>query len=447
MKFELYKHQKVTIKFLIQNQKCFCWNATGTGKTLCCVLAYKILRKYGKKKVLILCTLSTVYDVWGKEFFNVFLMDLKIGYLIGSKKKRITELNKNYDVYIINHDGLKTIFEELVKWSPDIVIVDEHTAFKNSRSDRWKFLNRFCKEIEFIIMMSGTPCSQAPTDLYAPARIVCPELVGRSFIRFRDKVMCQVSMYKWIPKENWEYLIRDFPVIRFKRSDCIDLPSVVKQTIHVELSNKQKNTFKTLKKDAVAYFDDHEVTAVNEGVMRTKLLQCCCGFVYSTLDANAEKKIINLEPATRLQAIEDLIEECERGVLIFATFSSAIDSLLEFVKRRCSCEKVDGSVGVKERGEIFNKFQLGEIKVIIAHPKTMAHGVTLTYADTVIWYLVSSDAELYEQANGRINRIGQQYKMRVIHLVSTSLEEKVLARLEQKQSMQGLLLEFLEEKI
>jgi SNF2 family DNA or RNA helicase len=446
MKKKPYKHQIETTKFLLQNPKAFCWNAPGTGKTLSCLLAYKLLRKYGKKKALVVCTLSTVVDVWGKEFFGEFLTSTKWGYLLGSKEKRVAELKKNYDIYIINHDGIKTIFAELYAWSPDIIIVDEHTAFKNARSDRWKVLFHLCDDVDYVWMLSGTPCSQAPTDLFAPGRIVCPDVVGRSFIRFRDRVMTRVGMFKWIPKPNWENVTKQFPVIRFSREECLDLPPVTKSTLTVAMSSKQQSTFDILRKEALIYLEDREITAVNEGVMRMKLLQCCGGYVYSTSDESGVKAIIDLNPEGRLNTLKEIIEECGKGVIIFSTFSSSIDAVHKSVSKHWKSEIVDGSVTLKSRTEIFKAFQNGEIQVIVAHPKTMGHGVTLTYADTIIWYLVSSDAELYEQANGRINRIGQHNKMRVIHLISTKFEEKILERLEQKRSMQGLLLEFLEEK-
>lgn len=439
-----YKHQLETLKFLIKHKKAFCCNDSGTGKTLACLLAYKVLRKFEYKKILILCTVSTLYDAWGADFFKVFFGNVKIGFLVGSKEKRLKELDKNYDVYIINHDGIKIMEKELRKWQAEIIIVDEFTAFKNAKSGRWRSLEYICWKSEFIWMLSATPCPQSPFDLYAPCRIVCPDVVPRGMERFRQRLMYKVDMYKWEPREGWEKFFNEIPMIRFSRSECVDLPPVVVSSYHIEMSKLQKDTFAKLRKDAIVFFEENEVTAVNEGVMRTKLLQCCCGYVYSSTDE--ERQIINLEPASRLKALEELINECANGVIVFATFSSAIDALVTHINKFTTCEKVDGSVSGTKRADIFKRFQNGEFKVIVAHPKTMAHGVTLTYADTIIWYLVTSDAELYEQANARINRIGQDKKMRVIHLLSTELEQMVLDRLQSKMSMQGLLLEFLENE-
>lgn len=437
-----FKHQVTTAKFLLENPKAFCWNAPGTGKTFSCLLSYKVLRKHNIKKLLIIGTKSTLFDVWGREIFDIFF-DVGYSLLVGSAARRIKELEKGLDVYIINHDGIKVIEDELIKWSPDIVIVDEHTAFKNGRSDRFKCLKRICENAQFIWMLSGTPCSQEPTDLFAPGKIICSEFTGKNFMRFKERVMTQVSMYKWIPKPNWEEVIKDWPVIRFSRNECLDLPPVTKTILTVEMSKQQEFAFKKLKKEALILFESgQEVTAVHEGVMRLKLLQCCSGYVYTT-----EKEVVDLEPKDRVNAVFEIIEECQKGVIVFAPFTSSIAQLYKQLSKKWKCAVVDGSVSMNARSDIFSKFQNGAIDVIVAHPRTMGHGVTLTYADTIIWYLVTSDAELYEQANSRINRIGQVCKMRVIHLVSTKFEEKVLERLEHKQSMQGLLLELVEKKI
>jgi len=252
--------------------------------------------------------------------------------------------------------------------------------------------------------------------------------------------MMQVSMYRWLPRENFEEILKEAiqPVIRFSRDECLDLPDVVTQTFEVPLSTKQKMAFNKLKKDAILLLDGKEVTAVNEGVMRNKLLQCCSGYVYDT-----EHGFIDLEPKPRLEAIKNLIEESARGVLIFMQFKSSIAAAEKYLKQYFDVRVVNGDTSVKKRTQYFSEFQAGKFKVIIAHPATMAHGVTLTAASTVIWGLITSNNEWYPQANSRIQRIGQVHKARVIRIISTPLEKEILKRLEQKRSMQGLLLEVL----
>lgn len=436
------KHQIFTTNFLASCYKAMCGNEAGTGKTASCIWAYDILRKERlAKKLLVICPLTTTKAVWRLELFKLF-PQLKCEILIGTRQKRVQLLNKGFDVYIINHDGIKTIFDGLKAWGPDLIIIDESTAFKNQRTARWKVMRDLHRVAKFVWLLSGTPAPQAPTDLYAQGRLFCPDLVGRSFIRFREATMIQVAMHRWIPRPNFEQILKKMvrPFIRFARDDCLDLPDVRVSNYDVNMSLSQCNAYNKLRKEAIYQTTQGDITAVNEGVMRSKLMQCCGGFVYTET-----KDVIQLNPTARFEAVKDIVLETSRGILIFVPFLSIIDSLSKYISKYAVTRVITGATSLNLRSEYFKQFQAGEIKVLIAHPKTMGHGVTLTHADTVLWYLVTSDAELYEQANGRIQRIGQKHKMRIIHLVSTKLEYKILKRLEEKQNMQGVLLETLGE--
>lgn len=447
--YKPYSHQKVTSNFLVSNDKCACWNEAGTGKTASVIWAIDFLmRENVIKKVLVVCPLSTARSVWWKELF-VMMPRVKNELLLGAKAKRTETLKKNFAIYIINHDGVKVMADELIDWKPDLVVVDECTAFKNVRTDRWKALYAIAttNKNSRIWLLTGTPMAQSPLDLYGQARLFCADRIGKSYIRFRDRVMNQVGMYQWVPKQNFEVLVKELvqPVIRFNRDECIELPDVVYQNIEIELSAQQQTVFNQLRKDACVAIKGGLITAVNEGVMRSKLLQCCSGWVYA-VGEDEQRGSVNLSPTHRLNALIDIINESSRGVLIFIPYINAIDNVRQFcVEHKINCDVITGEVSAKKRSIIFNEFQHGDIKVLIAHPKTMGHGVTLTAADTVVWYLVMSDNELYEQANSRIQRIGQNHKMRVLHLISTTLEKNVLQRLQQKQNMQGVLLETLKE--
>jgi len=445
-----FKHQIETLKFLVSHERAFCWNDTGTGKTASCIWSYLYLRNRVKKirKALIISPLSTVRNVWEHDFFKLAAY-LNVGTLTGSKERRIKQLKNNYDCYVINHDGIKIIINELYEWQPELIIVDEHTAFKTLRTKRFKMLFYLCKGAKYVWFLSGTPAPQAPTDLYAPGRIICPDRVGRSFTRFRYTTMNQISQFIWRPKRDIDKIIKttfkDY-VVRFTRDDCLDLPNVTKMNYEIDLSKKQEDTYKKLRLEALAAFEEGEVTAVNEGVMRSKLLQCCGGYVYAIDKETNERIIIDLKPKERNQAILDLVNESPRGVLIFSPFKSSIAAVYKLLKTEAVVAVITGETSLDKRTEYFDSFQKGKIKVLIAHPRTMAHGVTLTYADTVIWHIVTSDNELYSQANARINRIGQEHKMRVIHLMSTALEKRVLQRLKEKQSTQGILLDVLKSE-
>lgn len=445
--YKPYGHQMATTEFLVANPKAFCWNEAGTGKTASCVWAILALMKQSAvTRTLIVCPLSTVRAVWQMELFRM-CPEVRVVSLIGAKSRRKKLLESKPSVCCINHDGVKVVLQDLLSWKPDLIIADESTAFKNVRTSRWKAFNQLVKQAKYLWLLSGTPAPQAPTDLYGQGRLVCPELVGRSFVAFRDATMTCVDPfgYKWLPRPNVEKILQKLirPVIRYKRQDCLELPDLIKQTYEVDFSKKQQQTFDRLRKDALVQIDTKVITAANEGVMRSKLLQCCGGYVYGLDEGEPQKPVIDLLPVERVNAVRDIIEESGAGILIFIPFKHAIHNLNLALYKQYQIAVITGEVGVSARTKIFHDFQEGRLKIIIAHPRTMGHGVTLTNADTIIWYIVSSDNELYEQANSRINRIGQDKKMRVIHLVTTALEKNVLQRLESRQSMQGVLLETL----
>jgi len=436
--YKPYAHQRATVNFFLANPKAFCWNDAGTGKTACCLWALDyLLQQHQVTKILIICPLTTSEAVWGSDC-EALIPHETCNILIGNAAKRAKLFNKSCEIFIINHDGIKTMEKELAKWRPDLIIVDEHTAFKNQRTQRFRSLRAICKRTKYIWMLSATPMPQAPTDVYAPAKIICPDAVGRSFVRFRDLVMLQISMHKWVPRDNFEKIIAETvkPAIRFSRDDCLDLPNIIYQDFEVKLSKKQALAFKELRRDAILLLDEGEVTAVNAGVMHNKLLQCCSGYVYDT-----NHYIVDLTPGPRLEALKELISESRRGVLVFLSYKSAMTAVNNYLKNEFSTAVINGDTKLKDRTSYFELFQNGKIKVLLAHPRTMAHGITLTAADTIIWYSVTSDNELYPQANARIQRIGQTHKMRVVHLIGTKFEKNILKRLKQKEAMQGLLLE------
>jgi len=442
-RFKPRAHQYITIKHFIDNKRTHCWNGTGTGKTACALWAYDILRRKGSiQKLLIVTTKSTMVNTWGQHVFEM-LPFLKTEILDGTKATRVKKLKSSPDIVIINHDGIKVCGQEIEHWKPDMVIIDESTAFKKKSTQRWKSMKAITDLSERVIPMSGTPFAQAPTDAWAVALFVCPDSVGRAFYRFRFLTMYQINKFKWLPKEDVDEILFKYikPVIRIKREDCLELPPVQYIDLDVELSSEQSRVFNTLKKEAIADIEKGLVTAAHEGVLRSKLLQCCSGYVYG-LDGDGKRVIHDLKPKHRLELLLDSINESQRGILIFSDFKSVIEKIEDFLKKgEIECRKIHGEVTQNERHEIIKDFQDGKIKVLVLHPRTMAHGVTLTYADTVIWYGVTSDNELYEQANARINRIGQDFKMRVLHFVSTPFEKLVLKKLRLKQSVQGSILE------
>ena len=232
------------------------------------------------------------------------------------------------------------------------------------------------------------------------------------------------------------------PSVRFAIEDCMDLPEQLVEQRDVELSEEQKKAYATLKAQLVLQLKEGKtITAVNEAVLRLKLIQIACGAIY-----DIDHDINKVDAAPRLEVLHEVLAECRDKIIIFAPLTSVVKLLYEELSPHYSCAVITGAVGAKERAEIFRNFQeTKDPRVLIADPGTMSHGLTLVAATCIIWYAPTDRTELYLQANKRIDRPGQTKTNVVIQLAATSIEREIYRRLEANETMQGLVLALAKE--
>lgn len=438
-------HQLETAQFLTLNPHSFCLNDMGTGKTMSVLWALDYLRKIGVvKKVLIISPLSTLERVWADEIFMHFP---DVTYTVvhsSSRERRMKLLNQDVDVYITNHDGVKVIEDEL-KGRDDInaVVIDELASFRNASTARFKSLKAVIDKKEWVWGLTGSPIPNSPTDAWAQCRLIAPDKVPKYFGRFRDMTMKQINTFKWAPREEALAVVQNCmqPAIRYKRDECIDLPDTVHTTRHVELSTEQKHMYKEMLTKLKAEYGDEKILAVNEAVKAGKLLQIACGVAYAS---GGEHVII---PAhERINVVKEIIEEAEGKVIVFVPFTGALERIAKELRHDYTVEVVHGETPTQQRNDIFNNFQKAkDPRVLVAHPKCMAHGLTLTAANVVVWFSPTFDGEIYEQACARITRPGQKLKTLIVHIEGSEVERRVYKRLTEKGNMQGVLLQMIKE--
>ena len=280
------EHQIATVEFLVGNPRSFCLNEMGTMKTLSALWAFDYLRSQkAVHRALILAPLSALERAWGDEIFRNF-PEMTFGVLHGTRERRHKLLAHPFDVYIINHDGIKsadTLKLICEREDIDLIIVDEIAEFRNTQTERYKSLKQIVKTRKWVWGLTGTPIPNAPTDAYAQCRLISPGSVPPYFSHFRDQVMRPISKFKWAPRENALDLVRRAmqPAIRFRRAECIDLPPTTYVTRTAELSPEQKKLYKDMVNKAKAEFDGGQITAVNEAVKVNKLVQICSGVAYA----------------------------------------------------------------------------------------------------------------------------------------------------------------------
>lgn len=442
-KYVPFEAQRVTGSFASIHRRAYILNDLGTGKTMSVLWAADWLMRIGAvKKALVMCPLSTMERTWGDEIFNSF-PDRKASIVYGSAERRVKMLrDPDADFYVINHHGIKIkqVLAELQR-RPDIdlIIIDELAVFRNSKSDLWKAANKIVKQRSWVWGMTGTPTPNAPTDAFGQCKLITPDSVPKYYGAFRDEVMRPDGPFGWKPRRDAMdrvYMAMQ-PAVRFSRDDCIDLPPCMYSTRTCPLSPEADKAYKEMKRELKTASEAGQVTAVNKAVMTSKLVQIACGVAYG----KGGDEVLLPSPS-RLDALFEIVEESTGKVIVFVPFTAPLDMIAGALGQAgIKAAVIDGRVGKSARDEIFRAFQQDhEPRVLVAQPAAMSHGLTLTEANTIVWYAPPTSNEIYQQANGRITRPGQKQNQFIIHLEGTPIERVMYKRLEERGSMQDVLL-------
>lgn len=454
-----FDHQYHTSDFMVFNPRGFILNDMGTGKTQSVLWAADYLMRMKLiRRCIVVAPKSTCRAVWEQAVKRTFFSRRSVEVLVGSKRTRLKRLENDADFYVINHDGIKTIPADLAdREGLDLWVLDEASEFTNPEADRFKVLRDLTPPTKLFWVMTATPVSGSPVQAWALAKLLRNGLATMSQNAFKLEVMNQVSKFKWLPKPGSHTRAFEMlqPAVRFKKEDCLDLPEVTYQYLHADLSKKQKEAFQSMQSDLCAITDDGEVvTAQNAAGKLQKLLQICCGQVYSgKVDDHGDKEVIELDPKERLSATLELCQNTSHNAIVFVPYTSALNNVAAYLKKRMPAgtrvHTVDGSVADGKRAKIFDEFENknepGMKQILVAHPKVAAHGLTLVSADLTVWYGPVFSLDWFIQANERMNRPGQVNKMTIAMLAGTLLENQFYGALERKSNMQAMVLQMFKE--
>ena len=443
-RYKPFDHQVSTASFLTLHQKGFCFNEQGTGKTASAIWASDFLMKQGViNRVLVVCPLSIMDSAWRDDLFT-FATHRTVSVAHGSADKRKKIVQEGSDYVVINYDGIGIVLDELKKGGFDLIIVDEATHYKNAQTRRWKLLRQLIHDNTWLWMMTGTPAAQNPTDAYGLAKLVNPYKVPRFFGAFKDMVMYKVSQFTWKIRSNATDIVYRVlqPAIRFTKDECLDLPPMVYTKRQVELTAQQKKYYKELKTKLVLDITGEQITAVNAAVTLNKLLQISAGAIYTD-----EGEILEFDIKNRYKVLREVIDESSQKVLVFVPFKHAIDILTDKLRSEgITTEIIRGDVPAHTRTHIFKQFQEDDApQVRVIQPQAAAHGVTLTAANTVVWWGPTSSLETYDQANARVHRSGQTHKCTVVQLQGSDAEKHVYRLLDRKINVHTKFVELYKE--
>ncbi len=442
-------HQKEMAAFCTMNRRGFNLSEPGTTKTMATLWAADYLMQLGEvRRVLIVCPLSIMQTAWMADISRSIIHRSAIVAHHSSSERRIEMINKDYEIVIINYDGIPLVAEAIVKDGRfDLIIADEATALKTSTTRRWKAFAKLLRADTYLWLLTGTPSAQSPLDAYGLAKLVNPSSVPKFFTAWRDLTMNKITTFRWSPKSTAKELVHKVmqPAIRFTKAECLDLPPVITETRIVDMTAQQLKYYKQLKEQAVVQAAGEEISAPTAATLVSKLLQISAGAAYSN-----DHETVQFDCSHRLNALMEILEQTERKVLVFALFRSSIETIVAHLQKEgIETGEIHGGINQANRAKIIDRFQTTDSpRVLVMQPQASAHGITLTAADTVIFYGPLMSVEQYVQCCARADRQGQTAdKVTVVHLQSSPIEAKMFTALASKVDDHRLLTNMFDTEI
>ena len=440
MKYKAHEYQEYATKFIEENEESAVFLECGLGKSVITLTAIKNLMARGEvSRVLVVAPLRVGKTTWPEEIGKWdHLAGLTYAVAIGSVAERLSAVKAKADITIINRENVEWLIDKSgMPFDYDMLVIDELSSFKSFKAKRFKALLKVRPQITRVVGLTGTPSSNGLMDLWAEFRLLdLGERLGRYITRYRlayftpDKRNAQVVFsYKPLPgAEERIYDKIDDITISMRASDYLKLPSLVMNTMVVEMGDKEKEIYDNLCDDMVVSLGDNEIDAVNAASLSNKLLQMANGAVYG------EEQSVHRIHDEKLNALEDLIESANgKPVLVAYWFKhdlARIKAKFPLVREI----KTDADIRAWNRGEI-------EVGVI--HPASAGHGLNLqTGGSTLIWFGLTWSLELYQQTNARLYRQGQKNTVVIHHIVTKgTIDERVLKALEKKEKTQNSLID------
>lgn len=455
---QLHKYQVQGIEHIKDNPECALFLDMGLGKTVTTLTAVADMIEYFEvTKVLIVAPKRVAEVTWADEISNwAHLKDLRISVIAGTQKKRIAAAHADADVYTIGRDNLVWLLEHFggVKVPFDCIVIDELSSFKNHQSERFKAMKKIRRFATRIIGLTGTPAPNGLIDLWAQMFVIDGgKRLGKSITDYRANYFKPGAqnggiVYNYKPRENTETELSERIAditLSMKAVDYLDIPEVSYLYDKVALSDSEYAAYKEFEKEQVlAMFDElgdeKEITAMSAAALSSKLQQFASGALY-----DADRNIIKVGDA-KIEMLVEMVEALNGSpVLIAYNFIHEAERIMKALSklkpvRIGGDSKADATTVIKD-------WNAGKIKVLIAHPASVGHGLNLQKGgNNIIWFGTTWNLELYQQFNARLWRQGQNKPVFIHHIVAKrTIDEKVASRLQEKAGTQNLLIDAIKE--
>ena len=447
-----YEHQKNALNESAEKIQWAYFMEMGTGKTKVTIdnLAYLFFKR--KVTAALIIAPKSVYLNWENEIETHMpdVLKYKIFKWNINKTKNYYDLQtfKDLKIFLINVEALSTKrgFEACVEYLKtnklNFVTVDESTTIKNRSAKRTKNILALQKLSLIRRILTGSPVTKSPLDLYTQCQFLSPELLGfNSYLAFRNRYaeMTDIPVgsgrYISVPKyykriEELEMKLKQFAT-RIRKDECLDLKPKVRQKRFIELDGDGKKIYEKLRTTALAIVEDSTISFSNKLTEIIKLHQVCNGFT-----KNDDGEIITLHKS-KLNALDEILEETDGKVIIWANYIYNITEIIQFLEKKYGKESVVsiyGAVDVQTRKKAVSRIQEdSKTRFLVGNPTTGGFGLTLTAVNTVIYFSNNYNLEVRKQSEDRAHRMGQKGTVVYIDIVArNTLDEAIMKSLTSK---------------
>lgn len=455
MKYQPRPHQKIADEFIQKHDRSVLVLDMGLGKTIITLnhINRLINEEFAVSKVLVICP-KLVCHTWSDEI-RKWELPLTYSIVLGNPQQRRNALQTEADIYIINRENVVWLIEESgTPWDYDCVVIDELSSFKSSSSKRWRALRKVIFQSTYVYGLTGTPAGNGYLDLWPEIYLIDRgERLGRTFTAYKQDFFTPGAhkgyvVYEWKLKHGAQKTIDNLLgdiCLSMSKEDWLNMPPITYNNIKVELTSKARKEYERFKADRIlpvvsnaiaeSMDDDYDSAIVAEmaAQVTSKLLQMANGNVYDD-----QRGVVHLHDC-KIDALKELADTvAPTPLLVFYSFRHDLSALKEaFPKAEEMSE------------EVIEKWNSGDIPMLLAHPASAGYGLNLQQgSNMIVWYGLPWSLELYQQANARLYRLGQEKPVIIHHLITEdTVDERVVKALQQKDITQRELLDSLKHYI
>ncbi len=452
-----YAHQITALEKSWQKEEYGYFMEMGTGKSKVLVDNMAMLYDKGKINAALIIAPKGVYRNWLSQEIPHHLpshIDHKtvLWTALTSKTKdkeyrQLFEIDYDLHILLMNVEALSTkkgveFAGKFLRCHKTLMAVDESTTIKNPTAKRTKAILGLSKEAKYRRILTGSPVTKSPLDLYSQCAFLNEHLLGfSSFYTFRNRYAQMiernfggrrvqiVASYRRL--DELAEILKEFSY-RILKEDCLDLPPKIYMKREIELTDEQQKAYTTMKSSALALLNGKIATAPHVLTQLMRLHQITCGHF------KADDGTIQEFKNNRMSELLDLLEEMEGKVIIWANYIYDIEHIVKTIGQEYGQDSIVqyyGAIESKKRQTNIDKFQdpKSKARFFVGNPQTGGYGITLTAASNVIYYSNGYDLEKRLQSEDRAHRIGQEKSVTYIDLMARgTVDEKIVKALRKK---------------